>query len=125
MPTGSERLIWGFGDEKTLDVVKAEFVGASGEENESVSATLSGTICWENMMVSLLAASRLSKGYWKREGEDGPGASRFILRFCLFSQPLLRNHWYKQGVEIYCAPTVDARVQWESTMRHVAMEGRW
>ena len=57
MPTGAERLIWGFGDEKTLDVVKAEFVSTptndeSKEVEKPVSAVLSGTICWENYMVS-------------------------------------------------------------------------
>jgi len=50
-------LIWGFGDEKTLDVVKAEFVSTptndeSKEVEKPVSAVLSGTICWENYMVS-------------------------------------------------------------------------
>lgn len=38
--------------------------------------------------------------------------------------PLLRMHYYQQGVEIYCAPTVDARESWLHTMRHIASEGR-
>jgi len=54
-------LIWGFGDEKTLEVVKAEFDVSTTSTDESskkeevegpVSAVLSGTICWENYMVS-------------------------------------------------------------------------
>ncbi|GAA2998484.1 nitrilase [Actinokineospora diospyrosa] len=38
--------------------------------------------------------------------------------------PLYRAALYEQGVEIYCAPTVDARDVWTATMRHIAVEGR-
>ncbi|MDA1264379.1 MAG: carbon-nitrogen hydrolase family protein [Planctomycetota bacterium] len=38
--------------------------------------------------------------------------------------PLLRTHMYRQGVQIYCAPTVDDREVWASTLRHIAVEGR-
>ena len=31
---------------------------------------------------------------------------------------------YAQGVELYCAPTVDDRELWTSSMRHIAREGR-
>lgn len=31
---------------------------------------------------------------------------------------------YAKGIELYCAPTVDDRDTWVSTMRHVACEGR-
>jgi nitrilase len=38
--------------------------------------------------------------------------------------PLARMAMYKQAVEIYIAPTADARETWTSTMRHIALEGR-
>jgi nitrilase len=38
--------------------------------------------------------------------------------------PLLRTAMYGQGVELYCAPTVDDRELWASSMRHIAREGR-
>jgi nitrilase len=31
---------------------------------------------------------------------------------------------YAKGVELWCAPTVDDRDNWQATMRHVALEGR-
>lgn len=38
--------------------------------------------------------------------------------------PLLRAAMYAKGIELYCAPTVDDRDVWVSTMRHIACEGR-
>ncbi|KZT44489.1 carbon-nitrogen hydrolase [Sistotremastrum suecicum HHB10207 ss-3] len=38
--------------------------------------------------------------------------------------PLLRTHYYSKGVQIWCAPTVDSRPVWQSTMTHIALEGR-
>lgn len=76
MPTGSERLIWGFGDGSTLPV------------HDSPAGRVGSVICWENYM------------------------------------PLLRQAMYAQGVEVYCAPTVDDRDTWQHTMAHIAMEGR-
>ena len=38
--------------------------------------------------------------------------------------PLYRTWLYGQGIEFYCAPTVDDRPQWQQTMRHIAYEGR-
>ncbi len=38
--------------------------------------------------------------------------------------PLARMAMYQKGIEIYIAPTADARESWISTMRHIALEGR-
>ena len=38
--------------------------------------------------------------------------------------PLARMAMYGMGVEIYLAPTADARERWQSTLTHIALEGR-
>lgn len=38
--------------------------------------------------------------------------------------PMLRYTLYAQNVELWCAPTVDDRDVWQSSMRHIAVEGR-
>lgn len=38
--------------------------------------------------------------------------------------PLFRQTMYAKGIDIWCAPTVDDRDQWQATMRHIALEGR-
>lgn len=36
----------------------------------------------------------------------------------------VRTFYYSMGTQLYCAPTVDARPEWQSTMQHIALEGR-
>ncbi len=38
--------------------------------------------------------------------------------------PLARAAMYAKGVTIYLAPTADQREEWQSTIRHIALEGR-
>ncbi|MGD9264534.1 MAG: carbon-nitrogen hydrolase family protein [Lysobacterales bacterium] len=38
--------------------------------------------------------------------------------------PLLRAAMYGKGLDIWCAPTVDDRDIWQTSMRHIAYEGR-
>lgn len=38
--------------------------------------------------------------------------------------PLMRTAMYSKGIELYCAPTADARDSWLATVCHIAIEGR-
>ncbi len=38
--------------------------------------------------------------------------------------PMARMAMYDKGVELYLAPTADSRDTWQSTIRHIACEGR-
>ena len=38
--------------------------------------------------------------------------------------PLLRAAMYAKGTSIYLAPTADSRDSWQSTLKHIALEGR-
>lgn len=38
--------------------------------------------------------------------------------------PMARMAMYQKGVQLYLAPTADARENWQSTMKHIALEGR-
>ena len=38
--------------------------------------------------------------------------------------PLARMAMYSKGIELYLAPTADARDTWQATLRHIACEGR-
>lgn len=38
--------------------------------------------------------------------------------------PLARAAMYAKGVQLYLAPTADSREVWQSTIRHIAVEGR-
>jgi nitrilase len=52
-------------------------------------------------------------------------ASRIGAAICWENHmPLFRTAMYAKGVEIWCAPTVDERDIWRSSMRHIAHEGR-
>lgn len=38
--------------------------------------------------------------------------------------PEARMAMYQKGVQLYLAPTADARQEWQSSMQHIALEGR-
>jgi nitrilase len=55
---------------------------------------------------------------------DSP-AGRFAATICWENyMPGLRLATYEQGIQLWCAPTVDDREIWQSSMRHIAYEGR-
>lgn len=55
MPTGSERLVWGQGDEKTIGVIQADLRSV---DETPTTARLAAVICWENFMPLVLRARR-------------------------------------------------------------------
>ncbi|KAJ7103605.1 carbon-nitrogen hydrolase [Mycena belliarum] len=100
LPTASERLIWGQGDGSTLPVFN-RFFSRSGTSD--VATKLSAAICWQVSSFSdLWNLNRIRENY----------------------MPLLRHHYYSLGTQLWCAPTVDARPQWQHSMVHIALEGR-
>ena len=38
--------------------------------------------------------------------------------------PMMRMAMYNQGIQLYCAPTADDRDTWQSSVKHIALEGR-
>lgn len=52
-------------------------------------------------------------------------AGRYSAAICWENyMPQLRLALYQEGVQLWCAPTVDDRDIWQTTMRHLAYEGR-
>ncbi|KAM7522550.1 hypothetical protein LguiA_012452 [Lonicera macranthoides] len=96
MPTALERIIWGFGDGSTIPVFDTP-IGKIG-----------AAICWENRMpllrTAMYAKVRRDSGAAIREFSEKQGAGA-------------------AGIEIYCAPTADARDLWQASMTHIALEG--
>ncbi|EGO05225.1 hypothetical protein SERLA73DRAFT_45017 [Serpula lacrymans var. lacrymans S7.3] len=61
----------------------------------------------------------------KRFGALDSEATKISATICWENyMPLLRTHYYSLGTQIYCAPTVDSRPQWQNSMIHIAIEGR-
>ena len=73
------------------------------------------------------AAERLIWGFGDGStlGAFDGGAGRIGAVICWENyMPMLRMSQYAQGVQFYCAPTVDDRESWAGTMRTIALEGR-
>jgi nitrilase len=73
------------------------------------------------------AAERLIWGFGDGSTLEAfaPPSGRIGVAICWENyMPTLRMNFYAQGVELYCAPTVDDRENWSSTMRTIAFEGR-
>ncbi|KDQ63493.1 hypothetical protein JAAARDRAFT_29513 [Jaapia argillacea MUCL 33604] len=61
---------------------------------------------------------------FRKVGGEGVGAKMSAAICWENYMPLLRTYYYSQGTQIYIAPTVDSRPSWQSTMTHIALEGR-
>jgi nitrilase len=86
-----------------------------------------GTLLGKHRKLMPTAAERLVWGFG--DGSTLPAidtaAGRLGAAICWENyMPLLRMAMYAKGVQIWCAPTVDARDTWTATMRHIACEGR-
>lgn len=56
---------------------------------------------------------------------DAPSLGKIGAAICWENyMPALRMTLYGKGIGLWCAPTVDDREIWQSTMRHIAYEGR-
>ncbi|WP_165960531.1 carbon-nitrogen hydrolase family protein [Actinocrispum wychmicini] len=77
-----------------------------------------------------LVPTGMERIIWGRGGADDLAVvdtdlGRIGLAICWENyMPLYRTWLYEQGVQIYCAPTVDMRDSWTATMRHIGVEGR-
>lgn len=86
-----------------------------------------GSIAGKHRKLMPTAAERLVWGFG--DGStiatvDSPHG-RFAATVCWENyMPQLRQAMYAQGIELWCAPTVDERDIWQASMRHIAYEGR-
>ncbi|EMD41986.1 hypothetical protein CERSUDRAFT_110529 [Gelatoporia subvermispora B] len=67
----------------------------------------------------------LKRAFSQSPAQGSPVTAKLSATICWENyMPLLRTFYYSQGTQIYCAPTVDARPEWQHTMTHIALEGR-
>jgi nitrilase len=105
-------------------------------EKDNISGTLSCTMLYFAPTGELVAKHRKLKptGTERLIWGEGDGSTLTTLRtdfgivgglICWENyMPLARMAMYQKGVEIYLAPTANARPQWQSTLQHIALEGR-
>lgn len=86
-----------------------------------------GSIAGTHRKLMPTAAERLVWGFG--DGStiatvDSPHG-RFAATICWENyMPQLRQAMYAQGIQLWCAPTVDDRDIWQASMQHIAYEGR-
>jgi len=112
------------------------FVAIGITEKDSISGTLyctllyfapSGELIGKHRKIKPTGSERLIWG----EG-DGTTLTTIDAGFAKIGglicwenyMPLARMAMYEKGVQIYLAPTADARDSWQTTLKHIAMEGR-
>ncbi|KZO96291.1 carbon-nitrogen hydrolase, partial [Calocera viscosa TUFC12733] len=97
--------------------------GLVGKRRKLVPTASERVVWGQGQAEGLGVLERRLKGL-KGEG-DGEVQARVSAAVCWENyMPLLRAHFYSQNVQLYCAPTVDSRPVWQSTMTHIALEGR-
>lgn len=105
-------------------------------ERKSINGTLYCSMLYISPKVGLLGVHRKIKptGFeriiWGEAGGEGlvtfhTDIGKLGGLICWENyMPEARMSMYKQGVEIYIAPTADSRENWTATMKHIALEGR-
>lgn len=105
-------------------------------ERDAVSKTLYCTLLYFSPVSGLIGKHRKLKPTAAERLVWGDGDSSTLSTFdteigriggliCWENyMPLARMAMYQKGVELYAAPTADARDSWNSTMIHIAREGR-
>lgn len=102
MPTGSERLIWGQGSSTDVKLVTTTLPSAPASSSDDATSNPTSPPTQPTPIPFKISATICWENY----------------------MPLLRYRVYELGTQIYCAPTVDGREVWGSTMIHIALEGR-
>ncbi|WP_428664154.1 carbon-nitrogen hydrolase family protein [Runella sp.] len=112
------------------------FVGLGVTERESVGGSLHCALLYFDNQGNLIGKHRklkptgLERYIWAES--DGSTLMSFDTEIGKIGglicwenyMPLARMSMYQRGIEIYLAPTADSRESWQSTMLHIALEGR-
>lgn len=111
-------------------------IGITERESKELSSTLYCTNLFFGPDGKLLAKHRKLKptGTERCLWGEGDGSSLSVIDtpygkmgslICWENyMPFARVALYEKGVKIYIAPTADSREEWQSTMKHIALEGR-
>lgn len=112
------------------------FLAIGVNERDSVSGTLYCSIFYFSPEGEFLGKHRKIKPTAQERliwGEDdGSTLSTFNTKLGKIGglicwenyMPMARMAMYQKGVQLYLAPTADARENWQATMKHIALEGR-
>lgn len=114
----------------------AVVMGANERNSEASGSTLYNTLIYISADGSLMGRHRKfvptagERLVWAQG--DGSDLEVYDLGFARVGgllcwenyMPLARMAMYGKGVDIYLAPTADARPRWQATLQHIALEGR-
>ncbi len=120
------------------DAAKAAgaFVALGVTERDTISGTLYCTLLYFSPEGKLLGKHRKLKPTGTERVIWGEGDGSTLVTYdtgkakiggliCWENlMPEARMAMYRKGVEIYLAPTADARESWQGSMKHIAIEGR-